>query len=155
MVKWIIPAILMLPLAEIAAFVTVASWIGFGWALLLALATTFCGVWVLRRAGRDGLARFRGAMAARADFDLGAGTFLTVLGGLLLVLPGFITDVLGGLVLIGPLRRRLVALLRPSTAAGRRGGAGAAEGVVDLDPEEWRQLPERQLDTPRRDAGRD
>ena len=52
MVKWIIIAILLLPVAEIAAFILVAAIIGLGWAFLLMLATTLPGFLVLRRAGR-------------------------------------------------------------------------------------------------------
>ena len=48
MVKRIILAILLLPAAEIAAFVLVATLIGLAGALLLMLATTFAGILVLR-----------------------------------------------------------------------------------------------------------
>ena len=67
MVKRIILAILLLPAAEIAAFVLVATLIGLAGALLLMLATTFAGILVLRQAGRGGMARFRVAVA---DGDL-------------------------------------------------------------------------------------
>src|SRR5215203_544027 len=63
MVKWIIIAILLLPLAEILAFILVAALIGMGWAFLLMLATTLAGFVVLRRAGRGRIARFRVAVA--------------------------------------------------------------------------------------------
>ena len=59
MVKWIIIAVLLLPVAEIATFVLVALLIGFGWAFLLMLATTLAGFVVLKRAGRGGFATFR------------------------------------------------------------------------------------------------
>lgn len=143
MLKWIMAAILLLPMAEIAVFIVVASKIGLGWALLLALATTVCGVLSLQRIGRTGLNEFRGALADRDHFDVGAGTFLSVLGALLMVLPGFITDLIGALLLIGPLRRQFVARLRP---AGIARPPRPAADVVDLDPEEWKQVPERKLD---------
>ena len=63
MAKWIIAAILLLPLAEIAAFILVAALVGLGVAFLLMLATTLAGFLVLRRAGRGGIARFRVTMA--------------------------------------------------------------------------------------------
>ena len=59
MVKWIIIAILLLPLAEIAVFVLVAVFAGFVWALFLTLLTTLAGFAVLRHAGRGKIARFR------------------------------------------------------------------------------------------------
>ena len=64
MVKWIILAILLLPLAEIAAFILVAVMAGLGWALILMLATTLTGFLVLRWAGRGRIARFRVARGA-------------------------------------------------------------------------------------------
>ena len=59
MVKWVIIAVLLLPVAEIAVFILVVAIIGLLWAVLLTLATTLAGVLVLRRAGR-------GAEAAEA-----------------------------------------------------------------------------------------
>ena len=97
MVKWIIVAILLLPLAEIVAFILVAAVAGVGVALLLMLATSLAGFAVLRRAGRGGIARFRVAVADTdvAGIQANTGGFLTVLAGLLLFLPGFLTDLVG------------------------------------------------------------
>ena len=63
MVKCIIIAILLLPLAEIGAFILVAAILGLGVAFLLMLATTLAGFQVLRQAGRGSIARFRVAVA--------------------------------------------------------------------------------------------
>ena len=143
MAKWIISAILLLPLAEIAAFILVAGLVGLGSAFLLMLFTTLAGFLVLRRAGRGGIARFRVAVA---DPDAGgiqahASGLLTVLAGLLLFLPGFLTDLIGVALLIGPIRRwcgrtaRLWVRHRNSTD----------RSTIDLAPGEWQQVPEREL----------
>jgi UPF0716 protein FxsA len=107
MVKWIIIAILLLPLAEIAVFALVAALLGVGVALMLMLATTLVGFVMLRRAGRGGMARFRVAVADGdiAGFQANTGGFLTMLAGLLLFLPGFLTDLAGAVLLMGPVRR--------------------------------------------------
>ena len=76
-----------------------------------------------------------GFTALQAD---GAGT-LTLLAGILLLIPGFITDVLGLLLLLAPLRRALGALLGLKAAPPR------ADGVVDLEPEQWHQVPDPAL----------
>ena len=83
MVKWIIIAILLLPLAEIGAFILVAAILGTGMAFLLMLATTLAGFLVLRQAGRGSIARFRVAVADSdvAGFQAHTGGFLTILGG--------------------------------------------------------------------------
>jgi UPF0716 protein FxsA len=141
--KWLLLAVLALPAAEIAVFILVALQIGFGWALAVQLAASLLGALVLRHAGGSHIARMRVVLgpqritALQAD---SAGT-LSVVAGILLLIPGFITDILGLLLLIGPLRRALGAGLR--RAADRP--ATPADTVVDLAPEDWRQMPDAKL----------
>ena len=96
---------------------------------------------VLRHAGGNHIARMQVAMgdggfpALQAD---SAGT-LTLLAGILLLIPGFITDVLGILLLFAPLRRALGALFGLKPAPTR------SDGVVDLEPEQWHQVPDPAL----------
>jgi UPF0716 protein FxsA len=143
MVKWIILAILLLPLAEIAAFILVAVVAGLGWALILMLATTLAGFLVLRQAGRGRIARFRVAVTDTdiAGIQANAGGFLTVLAGLLLFLPGFITDLIGAALLIGPVRRWCGRTFRLWV---RRQNPGDPS-VIDLAPGEWQQMPDPKL----------
>jgi UPF0716 protein FxsA len=143
MVKWIVITILLLPLAEIVAFILVAAIAGLGWALLLMLATTLAGFLVLRRAGRGGIARFRIAVADTDVAGIQANTsgFLTVLAGLLLFLPGFLTDVIGAALLIGPVRRWCGRTFRLWV---RRRNPGD-RSTIDLAPGEWQQMPDSQL----------
>jgi UPF0716 protein FxsA len=143
MVKWIIIAILLLPIAEIAAFILVAAMIGLGFAFLLMLATTLAGFAVLRQAGRGGIARFRVAVADSdvAGFQANTGGFLTVLAGLLLFLPGFLTDLAGAALLIGPVRRWCGQSFRRWV---RRRNPGD-RSTIDLAPGEWQHLPDREL----------
>ena len=143
MVKWIILALVLLPVVEIGAFVLVATQIGLAWALGLMLLTTLAGVLVLRRTGRAGLARLRvvDGVVDRVEAD----GVLTGLGGLLLLLPGFVTDVVGALLLLGPVRRWCAAaVLRSVRARTQRRDA------VDLAPGEWQRLSEPGLEDKRR-----
>jgi UPF0716 protein FxsA len=148
MVKWIIIAILLLPLAEIAAFILVAAVVGVGGAFILMLATTLMGFLVLRRAGRGGIARFRVAVADTDVAGIQANTsgFLTVLAGLLLFLPGFLTDLVGAVLLIGPVRRWCGRTFRRWV---RRRDTGDPS-TIDLAPGEWQRLPDHDLSS---DAG--
>ena len=101
LVKWIATGVLVLPLAEIVAFVVVASQIGFAKALILVLLISFFGVLVLRHAGAGQVTRLR--TAAGGDFRtiaLGGGSAGTALGGIFLVIPGFVTGVLGFLMIM-------------------------------------------------------
>jgi UPF0716 protein FxsA len=95
-------------LAEIVVFVLVAGWIGVGWTVLAALATTVLGWALLARQGTRALTE----LAARAREHRPAGRAagdagLVAVGGALMVLPGFLGDVVGLLCLL-PVTRPLV-----------------------------------------------
>ena len=141
--KWLLLMILALPFLELAAFIAVAATIGFGWALVLVLAGSFTGAWILRHATSGHIARVRVALgeghlsALQADGDGG----LVLFSGILLLIPGFITDALAVILLS-------VALWRAVA-----GGAPSApnDGVVDLAPEQWHQVPDPTLPDRRND----
>ena len=147
MVKWIIIAILLLPVAEIVVFVLVAAMIGLAWAITLMLATSLAGFLVLRRAGRGRLARFRVAVADTDITAIEANTsgFLTVFAGVLLLLPGFLTDLAGTALLIAPVRRWCGSAFRKAVHAR----TDADRSVIDLAPGEWQQVPGRERPTAR------
>jgi UPF0716 protein FxsA len=135
--KWLLLAVLALPALELAAFVAVAMALGFLWALALVAATSLAGALILHHAGGNHIARVRAAVdggsfsALQAD---GTGG-LTLLAGILLLIPGFITDVLG-----------LAVLTLPLAAALRRGDPPERnDGVVDLPPEQWHRVPDPEL----------
>lgn len=139
--KWLLLAIVALPLAELAAFIVVAANIGFGLALMLVLATSMAGALVLRHAGGSHIARVRGALNQGSFASLqadGAGA-ATLLAGILLLIPGFITDFLGLLLLIAPLRRWL------GDALGITRPPPRTDGVVDLAPEQWHRVADPAL----------
>lgn len=141
--KWLLMAILALPIAELVVFLIVAAAIGFGWALGLVLATSLAGGLILRHAGGNHIARVRTAL----DQGFNRGTFTavqadstgaaTLFAGFLLLIPGFITDVLAVLLLVLPWRRILAGI----------GGAPPprSDGVVDLEPEQWHRVPDKEL----------
>jgi len=143
MVKWVIIAVLLLPAAEIAVFILVAAIIGLLWAVLLTFVTTLAGVLVLRRAGRGRIARLRVAVTEtdKAWIEAHTGGFLTVVAGLLLFLPGFLTDLMGVVLLVGPLRRRIGTIFRRWV----RHRDQRHRSVIDLAPGEWQQVPDREL----------
>jgi UPF0716 protein FxsA len=145
LVKWAIFGLLLLPLAEIVVFVVVAVQIGFLPALALAILTSLAGVAVIRNAGQSEVQRVRTGLGDRlvTRVELDGPGFLTVLAGFLLALPGFLTGILGILLLLPPTRRFLHATLRRAVSGAER-AAGGPE-VIDLDPEEWRRVPEQRI----------
>ncbi|WP_344688703.1 FxsA family protein [Blastococcus jejuensis] len=94
-------AVGLLALAEIIVFALVASWIGIGWTILAALATSALGGLLLARQGVRALGELRERARARrpAGRELGDAGLVAV-GGLLMVMPGFVGDLIGLLCLL-------------------------------------------------------
>ncbi len=91
--------------AEMATFFWVESRIGLGWALGLAFLTALVGSFLVRRAGLSVLGRIQrklsqGQIPGR---ELSDGAAILV-SGAFLISPGFITDVIGFLLLIPAVR---------------------------------------------------
>jgi UPF0716 protein FxsA len=142
--------LLLLPVVETALFVLVSVLIGVLPAFALLVATSIAGAVVLRRAGSGRLARLKAA-AAKGDISevrANSGGILAVLGGVLLLLPGFLTDILGLSLLLPPVQRWVARLLR-KTVDRRTRAAGGRPAVIDLESGEWEQIPEPQLPTKR------
>lgn len=127
-------------LAEVVVFVLLAERIGFGPTLLLTMASSLLGAAMLRRSGTSALAALRGLSGGGLGRE---GAFidgmLRAVGALLLILPGFITDLVG-LVLIAPsgrqwLVRRFGLALEVPSAASRIGSQ-----TIDLEAEDWTRL---------------
>ncbi len=144
LVKWGFIGLFLLPVVEMAAFVAVALTVGWLPAVCLFLATSVLGLLVLRRSGRNDFDRFRDAF--RRDgiraIHLESPGLGPMLGGILLVFPGFITDALGALLLVPAARRQLRRLIARMREERRRRSDPA---VVDLTPKEWRQVSESQV----------
>ena len=134
LVKWIATGLLVLPLAELAAFILVASQVGFTTALGLVILISLAGMLVLRHVGGGAVTRLRtaGRIEVRGVALDGSGTG-TDLGGILMVIPGFITGVLG-LLMVMPTTRVWLAgtTLRHFTQQHR----APPPGTIDLTPEE-------------------
>jgi UPF0716 protein FxsA len=149
LVKRIAIALLLLPAAELVAFLLVVWAIGFLPALGLMIATSFAGGLVLHHAGRGGIAQAR-AQARVVMRDAGAtentiesGGLILAISGILLLLPGFITDLLGMGLLVRPIRFRLAAAIGRAVGVPRAAtGPGA---VLDLAPGEWQSVPDHEL----------
>jgi UPF0716 protein FxsA len=101
-------AVGLLALVELVVFVLVASWIGIGWTILATLATSLLGWVLLARQGVRALGELRDRARTRrpAGRELGDAGLIAV-GGLLMVLPGFVGDLIGLLCLL-PITRPLL-----------------------------------------------
>jgi UPF0716 protein FxsA len=114
--------------AEVAAFVAVGVHIGFGWTVLLLIGVSALGPFLVRRVGLGVLARTQERLA-QGDLptrDLLDGV-VVLAGGLLICVPGFISDALGLLLMIGPVRHLII----------RVGGRRMAQQVQTVHPVGW------------------
>jgi UPF0716 protein FxsA len=106
--RWLgvaVVALLVLAVVEVALFILVAKAIGLAWALALVIAASAVGGWLLRREGARGWRRFRDALdAGRPPGREATDGLVGLVGALLLVVPGFLTDVAGLVLLTPPVR---------------------------------------------------
>ncbi len=102
----------LVPLAELYVILQVGEAIGAVWTILLLAADSTIGAILLRSQGRAAWRRFNEALATgRMPHQEVIDGVLVIFGGAFLITPGFITDVVGILLLLPPTRpffRRLV-----------------------------------------------
>jgi UPF0716 protein FxsA len=146
---------IVVPLAELYVILRVGDSIGWGWTILLLAADSILGSVLLKTQGRAVWKRFnseleRGRMPHREVID----GVLVIFGGAFLITPGFITDLVGVLLLLPPSRAviRGVVIRRlgrrfVSQVAGRR--TARPEPHHDFDVEgtatEYEPPPPRRL----------
>jgi UPF0716 protein FxsA len=159
---------IVVPIAELYVIIQVGEAIGVWPTLLLLLLDAIVGSWLLKHEGRAAWRRFNQALAEkRVPAAEVADGFLVILGGALLIAPGFITDIFGILFLIPPTRalaRKILTRLTVGRVAvvgfpgsvggfgtgGRRGpgpGGGASNDAnrtydYDIDAEEVSEDPD-------------
>lgn len=116
----------LLPLVELAILIQVGEWIGLLWTLALVVGTGFLGATLARRQG------FRAWLAIQAELREGRmpakellDGLLILIGGIVLLTPGILTD-LAGFALLLPttrnafkrgLRRRLERAIQRGDAS--------------------------------------
>jgi UPF0716 protein FxsA len=129
---------IVVPIVELYVIIQVGQAIGALWTIAILIADSLLGSALLRSQGRAAWRRFRVAVAegrppAREVID-GA---LIIFGGAFLITPGFVTDVIGVLLLLPPTRAAFRALLVRrfrSRLVVSLAGAGAGAGRARRDP---------------------
>jgi UPF0716 protein FxsA len=140
--------LIAVPAAEVFAFIEVGQAIGWLLAVLLLLGSSVLGSQLLRIQGRAAVERVSLAVSERrAPAGAAIDGALGFLGAGLLVIPGFITDALGALLVFAPTRalarrwisRRYAARVMSFAATagrfapGNRGGRPADVESTALD----------------------
>lgn len=136
----------LVPIVEIYVIIQVGQVIGAWWTVLLLIADSILGSWLVRREGSRAFEALRTALSSgrMPAKELSDGA-LILIGGALMVSPGFVLDVVGFLLILPltrPLARRVLAAAvarrlpgpgsgpRPGPHNGTRPGAGPQGPVV-------------------------
>jgi UPF0716 protein FxsA len=141
-------AVVVTAAAELYLVLRIGQTIGYSVTLLLLFGVSFAGTALVRRQVVGSIQRLRtglpvGTLPGREVADRA----LAVLGGLLVVVPGFLTDAVGLLLLLPPVRglvRRIVGGRLALRVAGWQ-WAGGRGRVVDVQPGWQQPLPPRPL----------
>jgi UPF0716 protein FxsA len=156
---------IVVPIAELYVIIKVGEAIGLLPTLALLLADALLGSMLLRHQGRAAWIRFNRALAeGRLPHKEVFDGVLVIMGGALLLTPGFLTDILGLILLIPPTRalvramsarfvRRRLALggggavwtfgttPRPPRRPSPGGPAGPPREPAPEDPFSWEERP--------------
>ncbi len=128
-------AILIWTLLEIAVFIWLGKMIGMGWTLLLVLISMAIGFMMLRIQGfallRDMAAKSRYRQLEPSDM---MNMSFVAMGGVLFILPGFISDFIGLLCFIPAVRRRVIRWIILAIAVpGTRPPTSPSHHTIDHD----------------------
>jgi UPF0716 protein FxsA len=131
----LIATFVIVPILEIYVIIQVGQVIGAWWTIVLLIADSIFGSWLIKREGRRAWRALTGTIqSGRMPATELADGALILVGGTLMVSPGFVTDVFGIVLILPftrPLARRLLSryvarrLLEP-----RRTGSGPQGPVV-------------------------
>lgn len=132
----VLVAVIALPVVEIALFIKSAQWLGLLPTIAGAIAAGAIGLALVRRQGFELLLRTRaqfdrGEVPVREVFD---GLCLAV-AGVLLVLPGFFSDIVAILLLLPPVRAvlRLALLSRAAPGAAPHPASKTGPQVIEAE----------------------
>jgi UPF0716 protein FxsA len=137
---YIFLALVLVPLVEIGVFIELGDWLGLWPTLGFVVLTAIIGAALLRHQGLKTLARAQASLRdnrlpLREIFD----AFCLFAAGLLLLTPGFVTDALGGLLLIPIVRTWLRLILARRVYNTQEGLPDDTHGPV-IDGE-YRHIP--------------
>jgi UPF0716 protein FxsA len=145
----LIALFIVVPLAELYVILQVGDAIGAVWTILLLAADSLLGSLLLRSQGRTVWGRFNAALTeGRMPHREVIDGVLVVFGGAFLITPGFLTDIVGLLLLIPPTRalvravlaKRLTQRMVASMTAPRRPPDDVIDGTA-VDVEDDRLAP--------------
>ena len=99
-------AFVIVPILEIYIIIKVGTYIGAGWTIVLVIGTAFLGAYLAKMQGAQTMMKMRANMqqGIPPTNDI-LDAFLIFAAGLVFLTPGFLTDILGVLVLVPATRQ--------------------------------------------------
>ncbi len=112
--RWLLlAAFVLVPLVEIYVIIQLGQAIGPWWTILLLIADSVLGSWLVKREGARAWRALRSALdQGRMPATELADGMLILVGGLLMLTPGFVLDIVGALCILPftrPIGRRALA----------------------------------------------
>jgi UPF0716 protein FxsA len=141
----LVAAFVLVPLVEIYVIIQIGQVIGAWWTILLLIADSVLGSWLVKREGGRAWEALRVALQeGRMPHKELADGVLILVGGLLMLTPGFVLDIVGAVCILpftrpigrrflsGVISRKLVGASYPGATAGTRTQRrpGPDDGVV-------------------------
>jgi UPF0716 protein FxsA len=123
--------LLLFPLAEIATFIIVGGKIGLVRTLALVIVSAIVGIIMLRDAGAMTALKLQRQKGNPATILAEGGT--RMLAGVLLLIPGFLTDIAAILILIPAVRRAIIARLGKNAPASPTTRTETPSQIIDGD----------------------
>ena len=134
-------AFVVVPLVEIYVIIQIGQVIGAWWTILLLIADSILGSWLVKREGRRAWRALQAALqqGRMPGRELADGVLILV-GGTLMLTPGFVTDAVGILCLLpvtrplgrralaGVINRRLVGVTFPDVSGNGHAAPGQRPG---------------------------
>jgi UPF0716 protein FxsA len=127
----LVAAFILVPLVEIYVIIQIGQVIGAWWTILLLIADSVFGSWLVKREGGRAWQALRVALQeGRMPHKELADGILILVGGLLMLTPGFVLDIVGAICILpftrpvgrrflsGVISRRLVGVTYPGSGAG-------------------------------------
>lgn len=124
-------AFIAVPVLEIYLIIQVGQVIGAWWTVLLLIADGVLGSWLVKREGSRAWQALRSTLeAGRMPARELADGMLILIGGTLMLAPGFLTDIVGAICILPftrPFGRRLLTRFVSKRLAGRVTTYGTAQ----------------------------
>lgn len=140
---WLFLAFLAVPIIEIALFIVIGGAIGLWPTLIWVVLSAVLGVIVLKGVASLGRISLSANMYEMQDvLSPVAHRILVVVGAGLLILPGFLTDVVGLVLLVPPLRRIVIRLV-----AWRLGTLDSKQAATETIDGNWREVSPDEAET--------